>query len=418
MSDNGKTILVVGGGISGMTTAIEAAEAGYKAVIVEKKSYLGGRVAQMNKYFPKLCPPYCGMEINFRRIRANVDIRSYTLAELESASRSNGSYQVTLRVRPRFVNAKCTACGECEKVCPVERTNDFNFGMDKTKAIYFPHDMAMPVRYAIDEATCLGSSCAKCVTVCQYDAIELDMQAETVALEVDAIVMATGWDPYDAGKIDNLGFGTHADVITNVMMERLAAGNGPTAGKIQRPSDGKEPASVAFVQCAGSRDENHMEHCSSICCLATFKHIAYLHEQNPQIQAYMFYIDLRAQGKYEAFVQSVSAQENTTLIKGKVAKIEADGDAGQLVVTAENAVTGEKVHQAVDMVVLATGMEPAAKAASLPVSMDRERSGFLLPAGPEGVLTAGVAKKPTDVASCTQDATAAALKAIQSIVRR
>jgi quinone-modifying oxidoreductase subunit QmoA len=418
MSDNGKTILVVGGGISGMTTAIEAAEAGYKAVIVEKKSYLGGRVAQMNKYFPKLCPPYCGMEINFRRIRANPNIRSYTLAELESARRNNGSYKAMLRIQPRFVNAKCTACGECEKVCPVERPNDFNFGMDKTKAIYFPHDMAMPVRYTIDEATCQGSSCAKCVEVCQYDAIELDMQAEKVELEADAIVMATGWDPYDAGKIDNLGFGTHADVITNVMMERLAAGNGPTGGKIQRPSDGKEPASVAFVQCAGSRDENHMEHCSSICCLATFKHIAYLHDQNPEIQAYMFYIDLRAQGKYEAFVQIVSAQENTTLIKGKVAKIEADGDAGQLVVTAENAVTGKKVHQAVDMVVLATGMEPAAKAGSLPVSLDHERSGFLLPSGPEGVVTTGVAKKPTDVASCTQDATAAALKAIQSILRR
>ncbi len=418
MSDNGKTILVVGGGISGMTTAIEAAEAGYKAVIVEKNSYLGGRVAQMNKYFPKLCPPYCGMEINFRRIRANANIRSYTLAELESARRSNGSYEATLRVRPRFVNAKCTACGECEKVCPVERPNEFNFGMDKTKAIYFPHDMAMPARYVIDEATCPGSSCAKCVAVCQYDAIELDMQPETVAVKADAIVMATGWDPYDAAKIDNLGFGPHADVITNVMMERLAAGNGPTGGKIQRPSDGKEPASVAFVQCAGSRDENHLEHCSSICCLATFKHIAYLHEQNPEIQAYMFYIDLRAQGKYESFVQSVSAQENTTLIKGKVAKIEADDAAGQLVVTAENAVTGEKVHQAVDMVVLATGMDAAARDATLPVSMERERSGFLLPAGSEGVFTTGVAKKPTDVASCTQDATAAALKAIQTIVRR
>ncbi len=416
MSDNGKSILVIGGGISGMTTALEAAEAGYKAVIVEKQSYLGGRVAQMNKYFPKLCPPYCGMEINFRRIRANANIRSYTLAQLESARRHNGSYKATLRIQPRFVNAKCTACGECEKVCPVDRSNDFNFGMDKTKAIYFPHDMAMPARYVIDEATCEGSSCAKCVEVCQYDAIELDMQPETVELEADAIVMATGWDPYDAAKIDNLGFGTHADVVTNVMMERLAAGNGPTGGKIQRPSDGKEPASVAFVQCAGSRDENHMEHCSSICCLATFKHIAYLHEQNPEIQAYMFYIDLRAQGKYEAFVQNVSAQENTTLIKGKVAKIEAEGS--QLVVTAENALTGDKIHQAVDMVVLATGMEPAEKAAKLPVSMDREQSGFLLPAGSEGIFTTGVAKKPTDVASCTQEATAAALKAIQSIVRR
>jgi quinone-modifying oxidoreductase subunit QmoA len=418
MSEQAKTILVVGGGISGMTTAIEAAEAGYKAVILERNSYLGGRVAQMNKYFPKLCPPYCGMEINFRRIRSNPNVRSYTSAQLENLQKSDGSYKATVKVRPRFVNSKCTACGECEKVCPEERSNDFNFGMDKTKAIYFPHEMAFPVRYAIDETTCKGSSCAKCVEVCKYDAIELDMKAETVDIEADAVVMATGWNPYDPNKIDNLSFGKSPNIITNVMMERLAAQNGPTGGKIQRLSDGKEPTSVAFVQCAGSRDENHMEHCSAICCLATFKHISYLHEQNPDIQTYMFYIDLRAQGKYEAFVQSVSAQENTTLIKGKVAEITEDGSTGGLIVTAENAVTGEKVHQSVDMVVLATGMDPSAREVRPPVSMDYETSGFMVPPSESGIVATGVAKKPTDVASCTQDATAATLKAIQSIVRR
>jgi len=228
--------------------------------------------------------------------------------------------------------------------------------------------------------------------------------------------VATGWNPYDANKIDNLGFGKQKNVITNVMMERLAANNGPTGGKIQRPSDGKEPESIAFVQCAGSRDENHMEHCSSICCLATFKHISYLHEQNPEAQAYMFYIDLRAQGKYEKFVQDVSAQENTTLIKGKVAEIAEDA-SGNITVTAENAVTGEKVHQTVDMVVLATGMDPAAREEKLPVAVNKDMSGFIATNG-KGVISTGVAKKPTDVASCTLDATSATLKAIQTMVRR
>jgi len=290
--------------------------------------------------------------------------------------------------------------------------------MDTTKAIYFPHEMAFPVRYAIDGAACKGTSCGKCLEACKYDAIELEMQPETVEIEADAVVMATGWNPYDPNKIDNLSFGKSPNILTNVMMERLAAVNGPTGGKIQRPSDGKEPASVAFVQCAGSRDENHMQHCSAICCLATFKHISYLHEQNPEIQAYMFYIDLRAQGKYEAFVQKVSAQENTTLIKGKVAEITEDGASGGLIVTAENAVTGEKIHQKVDMVVLATGMDPTANETRTPVSMEYEMSGFMVPSSDPGILATGVAKKPTDVASCTQDATAAALKAIQSIVRR
>jgi len=201
------------------------------------------------------------------------------------------------------------------------------------------------------------------------------------------------------------------------MIERLAAPNGPTGGKIQRPSDGKAPESIAFVQCAGSRDENHLAHCSSICCLATFKHIAYLHELNPNAQAYMFYIDLRAQGKYEKFVQTISAQPNTTLIKGKVAEITEDPATGNLTVTAENAVTGEKVHQTVDLVVLATGMDPTARENKLPVSLKQDVSGFIASNG-NGIIAAGVAKKPTDVASCTLDATAATLKAIQSIVRR
>ncbi|MEK6775800.1 MAG: FAD-dependent oxidoreductase [bacterium] len=417
MSEQEKTILVVGGGISGMTTAIEAAEAGYKTVIVEKSTYLGGRVAQMNKYFPKLCPPYCGMEINFRRIRPNRNIRCYTQAQVDKVSGSDGAYKVSVKVQPRYVNSKCTACGKCVEACPVDRPNDFNLGMSTTKAVYLPHEMAFPMRYAIDMSVCKGTACAKCVAACAYNAIDLEMKPETVEIEAGAIVMATGWNPYDASKIDNLGFGKHKNVITNVMMERLAAANGPTGGKIQRPSDGKEPESIAFVQCAGSRDENHLAHCSSVCCLATFKHIAYLHELNPNAQAYMFYIDLRAQGKYEKFVQTISAQPNTTLIKGKVAEITEDPATGKLTVTAENAVTGEKVHQTVDLVVLATGMDPTARENKLPVSLKQDISGFIASNG-NGIVATGVAKQPTDVASCTLDATGAALKAIQSIVRR
>jgi len=418
MAEEKKGSLVVGGGISGMTTAIEAAEAGYKVTLVEKREYLGGRVAQMNRYFPKLCPPYCGMEINFRRIRPNPNVRYYTLSEVVNISGSEGDYTVGIRVNPRFVNARCTSCGKCVEACPVERPNEFNYGMDKTRAIYLPHEMAFPMRYAIDASACKGTSCGKCVEVCPYGAIDLEMKPETVEIHVGAIVMATGWNPYDANRIDNLGFGRYQNVITNVMMERLAAPNGPTGGKIVRPSDGKEPASVAFVQCAGSRDENHMAHCSMICCLATFKQISYLHEANPEIQAHMFYIDLRAQGKYEAFVQDVSAQENTTLVKGKVAEVTEDPATGNLTVTAENAVTGEKIHQTVEMVVLATGMDPAAREKKPPTALNYDISGFILPSPRNGIAATGVAKKPADVASCTQDATATALKAIQSIVRR
>ncbi|RMG04132.1 MAG: CoB--CoM heterodisulfide reductase iron-sulfur subunit A family protein, partial [Nitrospirae bacterium] len=276
-----KTVLVVGGGISGITATLETAEAGTKAVIVEKNPYLGGRVAQLYRYFPKLCPPYCGLELNFRRIKENPSISYYTLAEVEDISGGPGNFRVKVRQKPRFVNEKCTACGACVEACPVERPNDFNFGMDNTKAIYLPHDLAFPMRYVIDGSVCKGKSCAKCVEACKYGAIDLDMKDQSIEIEVGSIVFATGWNPYDATKMDNLAFGKVKNVITNMMMERLSAQNGPTKGRILRPSDGKEAQNVAFVQCAGSRDENHLNYCSAICCMASMKQATYLREKNP-----------------------------------------------------------------------------------------------------------------------------------------
>jgi len=247
MSSYSKRILVVGGGISGISTALEAAEAGYEVFILEKEPSMGGRVSRMEKYFPKLCPPYCGMEINYRRIRSNPDIRYFTMAELEKVSGSPGAYEVTIRQHPRYVNENCTACGKCAEVCPVERPDDFNYGMKNTKAIYYPHEMAFPPLYFIDDTVCAGSECAKCVEACPYNAIELDQKPSSFKIEVGSIVIATGWQPYDMAKLDLLGAGQYKNVISNVMMERLATPNGPTSGKIQRPGDGKEISKVAFV---------------------------------------------------------------------------------------------------------------------------------------------------------------------------
>ncbi len=413
-----KSILVIGGGISGITTAVEAAEAGYETTIVEKRPYLGGRVAQLFKYFPKLCPPYCGLEINFRRIKQNPKIKFYTLSEIESISGTEGDFKVNIRVNPKYVNEKCTACGKCAEVCPAERPNDFNFGMDTTKAIYRPHDMAFPARYVIDEQACKGSACAECVKACKFGAIDLDMKPATVEVNAGSIVAATGWNPYDATRMENLGFGRIKNVITNMMMERLSAPNGPTGGKIQRPSDGKEVQSIAFVQCAGSRDENHLPYCSAICCMASMKQATYIREKNPDSQVYIFYIDLRAPGKYEDFLRKVQSDEKVEMIKGKVAKIEEDADGG-VVVTAEDVVGGGKIHQKVDMVVLAAGMEAAAKANGLPPVIKTEESGFVVSEGQTaGIYAAGVAGRPNDVTNSVQGATGAALKSIQSLVRR
>ena len=296
------SVLVVGGGISGLTTALETAEVGYEVFLVEKNPYLGGRVAQLNQYFPKLCPPTCGLEINFRRIKDNPRIKVFTLAEVQNVEGVPGNYDVQIKLTPRYVNENCVVCDECVKVCPVERKNDFNFGLDSTKAIFRPFEMSFPMRYVIDGATCKGPECAKCVDACKYSAIDLKMESKTINLKVGAIVWATGWVPYDANKIDNLGFGKYPNIITNMILERYASPNGPTKGKIIRPSDGKAPESVAFVQCAGSRDENHLPYCSYICCMASLKHATYIREQYPDAKIYIFYIDLRTPGlRYEKF---------------------------------------------------------------------------------------------------------------------
>jgi quinone-modifying oxidoreductase subunit QmoA len=413
------SILVVGGGISGLTAALEAAEVGYEVFLIEKNPYLGGRVAQLNQYFPKLCPPTCGLEINFRRIKDNPRIKVFTLAEVEKVAGTSGSYDVSIKLNPRYVNENCTCCGDCAAVCQTEMDNAFNFGMNTIKGAYLPFEMAFPARFVIDPAVKDSAEDAGRVKqACKYDAVDFDMETKTIDLKVGAVIWATGWQPYDAGRIDNLGFGQYPNIITNMMMERLAAPNGPTKGNITRPSDNKAPESVAFVQCAGSRDENHLPYCSYICCMASLKQATYIRERYPDATIYIFYIDIRAPGqRYEKFYKKIKEDEKVFLIKGKVAEVNQEPDTGNITVVAENAVTGEKVKQTVELVVLATGMQPTAAGAKLPADLTYTEEGFILNDFEKGgMFAAGCANKPADVVSSNQNATGMALKAIQTRV--
>ena len=416
MAENSGSILVVGGGISGLTTALEAAETGYEVFLVEKNPYLGGRVSQLNQYFPKLCPPSCGLEINFRRIKDNPKIKVLTLAEVEEVHGKPGNYDATIKISPRYVNENCTCCGDCENVCETEIPSEFNFGMNKIRGAFLPFDMAFPSRYVISPQIIGTEDAKRCKEACKYDAIDLDMAAKTINLKVGAVVWATGWEPYDAAKIDNLGFGRYPNIITNMMMERLASPSGPTSGKIIRPSDDKEPESIAFVQCAGSRDENHLPYCSYICCMASLKQATYIRECYPDAKVYIFYIDVRAPGqRYEKFYKKIKADENVILIKGKVAEVE-EAENGNITVVAENAVTGEKIRQEAEMVVLATGMQPTAAAKKLPADLRYNADGFVINDFEKGgMFAAGCANKPADVVSSNQNATGMALKAIQTL---
>jgi len=413
------TMLVVGGGISGMTAALEAAECGKDVILVEKLPTLGGRTARLYRYFPKMCHPTCGLEINLRRLKAqqaNGRIRVMTMTEVTAVAGSRGNYTVSLKVAPRFVNEKCTACGDCAKVVKTEIDDRYEYNLKKTKAAYLPHNMAFPQRYVLDPSI-VGGACGEAAkAACKVGAIDLGMQEENVNINVGAVVWATGWKPYDAAKIQPYGYDRFANVITSLEFERLADPHGPTGGQLLRPSDGKPAKNIAFIQCAGSRDENHLRHCSRICCMASLKQTQYVREAYPDAsgKSTVYYIDIRAIDRFEDFYQMVQKDPTVGFIKSKVARIAEDKDHNPVL----HGVDTEGYHRYAtthDLVVLAVGMEPEVRGIKLPDDILLDSSGFIEGSADQGMFGAGAASSPLDVNRATQSATAAALRAIQVI---
>ncbi len=404
-----KPIIVIGGGMAGITSAVEIAEVGHEVILVEKEAYLGGNVIKMNNYFPKLCPPACGLEINFRRIKNNHRISYYTQTIVEDVSGEKGNFKVKLKRSPQYVKDSCTSCGKCVDVCPVERPDAFNQNMTSTKAIYLPHDMAFPAKFTIDNDLCKKEECNACVDICDYNAIDFSAKEKIVEIDASSVVVATGWKNYDAGRIDNLHYSDFSDVVTNVEFERMIAPGGSGKGKLERPSDKKTPKEIAFVQCAGSRDENHLPYCSAVCCSASLKHALNIQEKYPDTKVSIFYIDLRVTGRNEDFLNKVKANKNIELVKGKVGLVSKD-ENGDLIVEAEDIASGRKVKQKADLVVLATGIVPVTPTFKL----NKNMSGFLLNDQTDGIYPVACSAKPMDVSASVKDATAAALKAIQN----
>ncbi|MHC4828100.1 MAG: CoB--CoM heterodisulfide reductase iron-sulfur subunit A family protein [Planctomycetota bacterium] len=416
MAETARPILVIGGGIAGMTAAIEAAEVGSRVILVEKDAFLGGRVLRAHRYFPKMCPPGCGFEINVRRIRQNPRITVHTLATVEGISGSAGAFKARIKLRPRYVTGEGAIDDAIAEQLSSERDDDFNLKMGTTKALYLPHDMAYHHVQVLDRDALSDADAEALKAACPPGTLDLDMKDREIEVEVGAIIVATGWRPYDATKLDNLGFGQYPNVITNVMMERLASPGGPTAGEILRPSDGKKPENVAFVQCAGSRDENHLPYCSAVCCLGSLKQVRYLREANENAKATVFYIDIRTIGRLEKFYYDMLDDENVAFVKGKVAKISEDGETGDLILDVEDTLSRQNLHERFDFVVLATGIVPNTADAKIPFELKYDEYGFIDGATDiEGVYAAGCAKHPCDVSRSTKDATAAALKAIQCV---
>ncbi len=404
------SVLVVGGGISGLTAALEAAEVGREVYLVEKAPWLGGRVSGMNHYFPKHCPPLCGLEINYQRIKKLKNLRVFTMTDVQKISGEPGNMEVTLKVRPRYITEEMTDIKEAMDKVTTEVDNPFNWGMDKTKVLTIPHGLCYPNLPAILDGH-LDDAKKDLDGVAGFDPSQTESE---MVLKVGYVIWATGWTPYDPQNIHYLNFGKDKDILTNVMFERLASPSGPTAGKLIRPSDGKEAKKVAFIQCAGSRDENYLPYCSGVCCQASLKQAGYVRDAYPEDgTAEMFYIDIRA-GKYETFLRKVQADEKITLTKGKAGRVWREPGKETLTVVAEDIESGEIKRGEFDLVVLATGMVPSTATQKIPMDgVEYDEFGFVVPNEELGLYPVGCVKRPVDVAYCTQDATGGAIKALR-----
>jgi len=400
--------LIIGGGISGITAAVELAEAGQEVVLIEKEDYLGGNVSQFNNYFPKLCPPSCGLEINFRRIRSNPRITFYTGASIKRICGQEGNYSVNMKLKPRLINNHCTSCGKCAEVCPEFRPVKLG-RIAGEKAAYIRHGLAFPMKYCIDPDICKGDACGKCLEVCDYNAIQLDALSAEVVISACKIIVATGWNLYDAARLENYPYREEADVVTNLEFEQMLAACTREKAKLSRPSDGQLPRHIAFVQCAGSRDINHLPYCSAVCCSASLKHALTIEAEYPDIESEIFYIDMRLNGRNEKLLTVAEGKERIRLTKGKVGRILTSAENKGFILEVEDIASGTKRQAAFDMVVLAMGLTPAPLTADLQVN----EYGYFLPDQTSGIIPTASCKRPMDVSSSVKDATAAALKAMQ-----
>ena len=419
--------LVIGGGISGIQAALDVAEAGYEVILVEKEPSIGGHMAQLSETFPTLDCSQCILTPKMVEVSRHPNIRLLSYSEVEEISGYLGNYQVKIRNKPTYVDPDlCNLCGDCADVCPVEVDDEFNQGLASRKAIDIPFAQAVPSTYTLDRDACLGLEplrCNECSKVCEPEAIDYDQQEEIIEEQIGAIIVATGYDLYPKEEMGEYGYGKYENVIDGLQFERMLSPTGPTQGEIRRPSDGKEPKKVVFVQCSGSRDpENHNSHCSKICCMYTAKHAKLYKETVPDGEAYVFYIDIRAGGKgYEEFIHEVMEEDRVIYLKGKVSQIDRDGD--KLKVRGADQLVGEKVDLDADLVVLAQSIIPSGDTSetSRQLNISVGQNGFLKEAHPKlrpvesltgGVFLSGAGQGPKDIPDSVSQGSGAAAKAI------
>jgi heterodisulfide reductase subunit A len=419
-----KRALVIGGGIAGIQAALDIANCGYHVVLVEREPSIGGHMIQLSETFPTLDCSQCILTPRMTEAGHHPRIKLMTYSEVEEVSGRAGHFKVTIRHKPRYIADTCTGCGDCADACPVVTTDQFNTGLRWRKAIYQPFPQAVPAIFTLDRDSCLGLvplACGKCEQVCDAGAINYDMQPTSEEVEVGAVVVTTGYELYSHGDIPEYGYGKYDDVIDGLQFERLLSASGPTLGKVVRPSDGKVPREVVFIQCVRSRDPARgMPYCSGICCMYTAKHAMLYKHRVEDGQAYVFYMDIRAGGKgYEEFVQRAMEEEGVMYLRGRVSRVFQED--GKVVVWGADTLTGKRIEIASDLVVLATAAIPndGYREIAEIAGLDADQHGFLAEAHIKvnpvegslpGFFLAGCCLGPKDIPATVAQASGAAAK--------
>ena len=426
-----KRALVIGGGIAGIQTALDIADAGFEVDIVEKKPTIGGKMAQLDKTFPTLDCAACILTPKMVDVAQHEKIRIFSYSEVEAVSGFVGNFDVKIKKKARFVDeTKCTGCGLCTEKCPPKKVpNDFNLGMDNRRAVYIPFAQAVPKVATIDADYCSmlkNGKCGVCAKVCTAGAIDYKQQDQTIEEKYGAIVVATGFNPISMDKFDEYAYSQSKDVITSLEFERLTNAAGPTAGKLLRPSDGKHPHTIVFVQCVGSRcdscSEKGKEYCSKICCMYTAKHAMLTRDKYPDTEVYVFYIDVRTPGKaFDEFYRRAVEEYGVHYIKGMVGKVAPEGD--KLMVRASDLLANKQLNIEADLVVLAAAIEPdkSARPLATMLTASMDTNDFFTEAHPKlrpvesptaGVFLSGACQGPKDIPETVSQAGAAAAKVI------
>ena len=420
--------LVVGAGIAGMQAALDIANAGYEVVLVERLPSIGGRMAQLSETFPTLDCSQCILTPRTVEVGHHDRIHLLTYSEVEAISGDVGRFRVRIRRHAAYVDwDKCTGCGLCQEKCPKKVPAEFQRGVGLRKAIYTLSPQAVPNKPVIDREVCIffqRGKCRACERVCPVKAINYDQEDALFETEVGAVIIATGYNLYGLDKMPEYGGGKIPDVIDALAFERLLSASGPTSGQVRRPSDGKVPEEVVFIQCAGSRaPERHNPHCSKICCMYTAKQaILYRHRVHDG-QAYIFYIDIRAGGKgYDEFTQRAMEEDRVIYLRGKVSRIFREGD--KVLVLGADTLSGRQVRIPADLVVLAPAIipRPTTRRLAEMLGIEIDDAGWLVPAngnmrpvetGRKGVFLAGTGIGPMDIPETVAHASGAAAKVLE-----